>query len=104
VSRTANADRPDELIDRIVPYLTVHGIAGLSLRPLAKAIGSSPRVLLYYFGSSEKMIDRVLARLRDRHVEILEVDGTDPTRVAPDDGGHVSPGPCQVIGSASAGA
>jgi AcrR family transcriptional regulator len=66
VSRTANADRPDELIDRIVPYLTVHGIAGLSLRPLAKAIGSSPRVLLYYFGSSEKMIDRVLARLRDR--------------------------------------
>ena len=66
MSRTANADRPDELIDRIVPYLTVHGIAGLSLRPLAKAIGSSPRVLLYYFGSSEKMIDRVLARLRDR--------------------------------------
>jgi AcrR family transcriptional regulator len=66
VSRTVNAERPDELIDRIVPYLTVHGIAGLSLRPLAKAIGSSPRVLLYYFGSSEKMIDRVLARLRDR--------------------------------------
>jgi AcrR family transcriptional regulator len=66
VSRTANPDRPDELIDRIVPYLVAHGIADLSLRPLAKAIGSSPRVLLYYFGSSEKMIDRVLARLRER--------------------------------------
>jgi AcrR family transcriptional regulator len=66
VSRTANPERPEELIDRIVPYLTAHGIAGLSLRPLAKAIGSSPRVLLYYFGSSEKMIDRVIARIRER--------------------------------------
>ncbi len=66
MSRTANAERPDELLERIVPYLTAHGIADLSLRPLAKAIGSSPRVLLYYFGSSEKMIDRVLTRLRER--------------------------------------
>ena len=66
MGRTANPERPDELIDRIVPYLTAHGIADLSLRPLAKAIGSSPRVLLYYFGSSEKMIDRVIARIRER--------------------------------------
>ena len=27
-----------------------HGLAGLSLRPLAKALGTSDRMLVYYFG------------------------------------------------------
>ncbi len=66
VSRTANEKRPDELCDAIVQYLIQHGLADLSLRPLARAVGSSPRVLLYYFGSKEKMIAKVLARLRER--------------------------------------
>lgn len=41
-------------------------MADLSLRPLAKAVGSSPRVLLYYFGSKEEMVVKALARLRER--------------------------------------
>jgi AcrR family transcriptional regulator len=44
-----------------------HGITGLSLRPLAKALGCTPRVLLYHFGSKEKMVIEVLAQIRDRH-------------------------------------
>jgi AcrR family transcriptional regulator len=80
VSRTASAQRPEDLLDAIVGYFTKHGIADLSLRPLARAVGSSPRVLLYYFGSSEKMIDRALARLRERQRErYLEMPGTVPT-------------------------
>lgn len=47
-------------------YLTKHGVAELSLRPLAKAVKSSPRVLLYYFGSKEELVVKVLARLRER--------------------------------------
>lgn len=47
-------------------YLLRHGIAGLSLRPLAKAVGSSPRVLLYYFGSKELLVAKVLADIRER--------------------------------------
>jgi AcrR family transcriptional regulator len=66
MSRTINEKRPDELLDAIVQYLILHGIVDLSLRPLAKAVGSSPRVLLYYFGSKEKMIVKILAEIRRR--------------------------------------
>lgn len=61
-----NDKRPEDLLDAIVIYLTKHGLADLSLRPLAKAVGSSPRVLLYYFGSKEKMVVKVLAEVRKR--------------------------------------
>jgi AcrR family transcriptional regulator len=64
--RSANVQRPVELLDAIVDHLTAHGVAELSLRPLAKAVGSSPRVLLYYFGSKEELIVKALARLRER--------------------------------------
>jgi AcrR family transcriptional regulator len=64
VSRTVNEKRPEELCDAIVQYLVEHGITDLSLRPLAKAVGSSPRVLLYYFGSKEKLVIKVLAEIR----------------------------------------
>jgi AcrR family transcriptional regulator len=66
VSRIANQRRPEELRKAIVQYLIKHGLADLSLRPLAKAVGSSPRVLLYYFGSKEKMVVEVLAEVRRR--------------------------------------
>ena len=66
MSRTASQTRPRELREAILQYLTRHGLADLSLRPLAKAVGSSPRVLLYYFGSKEKMVVEVLAEVRQR--------------------------------------
>jgi AcrR family transcriptional regulator len=62
--RSADETRPRDLLDSIVGYLINNGIAELSLRPLAKAVGSSPRVLLYYFGSKEKMLVKALSRLR----------------------------------------
>ncbi len=64
--RPVNKKRPAELEDAILRYLLKHGLAGLSLRPLAKAIGSSPRVLLYHFGSKEKMVVKVIAAIRRR--------------------------------------
>jgi AcrR family transcriptional regulator len=48
----------------IVRYLAAHGLSDLSLRPLAKAVGTSPRGLLYHFGSKEKMLGEVLAEMR----------------------------------------
>src|ERR1700677_2811942 len=71
MSRTANEKRPEELCDAIIHYLCQHGLADLSLRPLAKAVGSSPRVLLYYFGSKEKMVVQVLAEVRKRQRSVL---------------------------------
>jgi AcrR family transcriptional regulator len=66
MSRTVNERRPEELRGAIFQYLIEHGLADLSLGPLAKAVGSSPRVLLYYFGSKEKMLVEVLAEVRQR--------------------------------------
>lgn len=64
--RTANVERPGKLLDAIVDHLIENGVSELSLRPLAKAVGSSPRVLLYYFGSKEDLVVKALARLRER--------------------------------------
>jgi AcrR family transcriptional regulator len=41
-----------------------HGLADMSLRPLAKAIGSSPRVLLFLYGSKDALIRALLDRAR----------------------------------------
>jgi AcrR family transcriptional regulator len=66
MSRQVDAARPGELREAILQYLLEHGIADLSLRPLAKAVGSSPRGLLYHFGSKEKMVTDVIGELRVR--------------------------------------
>jgi len=66
VSRTADEARRAELLDRAVDYVTRHGLAELSLRPLAKGVRSSPRGLLYYFGSKEELIVEIVRRGRAR--------------------------------------
>lgn len=66
MARTASEVRPEELLDQVADYVAANGVAELSLRPLAKAVGSSPRVLLYYFGSKEDMMVKALGRLRER--------------------------------------
>lgn len=66
MARTASERRPEELLDEVAGYLARNGVAELSLRPLAKAVGSSPRVLLYYFGSKDEMVVKALGRLRER--------------------------------------
>jgi AcrR family transcriptional regulator len=66
MARTADAERPAALLDAVVKYLATHGVADVSLRPLAKAVGSSPRGLLYYFGSKEELVALAFAQLRDR--------------------------------------
>jgi AcrR family transcriptional regulator len=63
--RVADEQRPAELLDAVVGYLVKNGVAELSLRPLAKAVGSSPRGLLYYFGSKEAMLTQAIKRLRE---------------------------------------
>lgn len=69
--RVADPARPAELLDAVAGYIVRYGVASLSLRPLARAVGSSPRVLLYYYGSKEKLIAKALARLRERQRVVL---------------------------------
>lgn len=70
VSASPSARRT-ELLEAAYRYALTHGLAELSLRPLAKAIGSSPRVLLYLFGSKEGLVRALLARARSAELDLL---------------------------------
>ncbi|HET7812943.1 MAG TPA: TetR/AcrR family transcriptional regulator [Candidatus Baltobacteraceae bacterium] len=71
MARTPDAAARERLLERIIAYVTEHGVAGLSLRPLAAAVGSSPRVLLYHFGSKEDLVTKVLMRAGERQRAIV---------------------------------
>jgi AcrR family transcriptional regulator len=85
VSRTPDEARRAELLERAVDYVCRHGLAELSLRPLAKAIGSSPRVLLYYFGSKENLVIEIIRRGRARQRAMmanLKLTGLSPREIS----------------------
>jgi AcrR family transcriptional regulator len=63
--------RRAELLNACYGYVLEHGLAGLSLRPLAAATGTSPRVLLYLFGSKEQLVRELLARARLEQISLL---------------------------------
>jgi AcrR family transcriptional regulator len=69
---TVPSARRNELLEAAYRYVLAHGLADLSLRPLAAAIGSSPRVLLYLFGSKDGLVRALLARARSEELELLE--------------------------------
>jgi AcrR family transcriptional regulator len=60
VGRKAHPERRRELLAGTASYLEQRGLAGLSLRPLATALGVSPRTLLYHFGSKEQLLTEAL--------------------------------------------
>ncbi|MER6062555.1 TetR/AcrR family transcriptional regulator [Streptomyces sp. NPDC004059] len=74
-----------DLLGRVRAYVLRNGLTDLSLRPLARALGTSDRMLLYYFGSKERMVAEALAGYERRPLlrarELLEAFGT-PTDAA----------------------
>jgi AcrR family transcriptional regulator len=64
--------RRDELLELAYGYVLEHGLGGMSLRPLAAAIGSSPRVLLFLFGSKQGLVRALLARARADELELVD--------------------------------
>ena len=64
--------RRNHLLDAAYRYALDHGLSDLSLRPLATAIGSSPRVLLYLFGSKDGLVRELLGRARADELSLLE--------------------------------
>jgi AcrR family transcriptional regulator len=59
-------NKRDELRDHALEYFLDHGLAELSLRPLAEQIGTSARLLIYHFESKEKLITVVMEQVRSR--------------------------------------
>ncbi|MGV9797002.1 TetR/AcrR family transcriptional regulator [Mycobacterium sp. NPDC003449] len=69
---TTPSARQTELLESAYRYALTHGLGDMSLRPLAAAIGSSPRVLLFLFGSKDGLVRALLARARDDELELLD--------------------------------
>jgi AcrR family transcriptional regulator len=68
---SAPSARKAELLEAAYRYALTHGLAEMSLRPLAAEIGSSPRVLLYLFDSKDGLVRALLARARVDELEML---------------------------------
>ncbi len=67
----APSARRDELLELAYAYVLRHGLGGMSLRPLADAVGSSPRVLLFLFGSKDGLVQALLERARVAEVDLV---------------------------------
>ncbi|TSE01162.1 TetR/AcrR family transcriptional regulator [Skermania sp. ID1734] len=64
MARTLDHAKRAELLADVVTYISEHGLANLSLRPLAAALGTSSRMLIYYFGTKEEMLVQALTSHR----------------------------------------
>jgi AcrR family transcriptional regulator len=68
--RPMTASPPGEerarLLELICDYIVEHGVAQLTLRALAGAIGSNNRMLLYYFTSKEQLMIEALRQTDTR--------------------------------------
>ena len=67
----ASPGRRDELLDGACSYVLEHSLAALSLRPLALALGTSDRMLIYHFGNRDGLLSAVLDALGERLRTVL---------------------------------
>ena len=87
--RARHAHRRPELLAFATDYGFEHGLAGLTIRPLATELGITHRGLLHHFGSKEQLIAEIVSEIRERDrrriVELggqLTASGDDPIMIA----------------------
>jgi len=66
MARPPNPGIRERLRNQAVDYVLSYGVGDLALRPLAKALKTSARMLVYHFGSREGLMREILAGLRER--------------------------------------
>ena len=64
--------RREELLDEVTDHVLEHGLIGLTLRPLAAAIGTSDRMLIYHFGSRDGLVSAVVGRTGERSTAYVD--------------------------------
>ena len=70
------ADQPlsrETLLPKLAGHVLEHGLAGASLRPLAKAAGTSDRMLIYHFGSKDGLVTALLEHIAGMYSGALEM-------------------------------
>ena len=75
---TRETRRRDAVAQAATDYVLEHGLVGLSLRPLAAALGTSDRMLLYHFEDKDDLVVTILRTTSDRSVDDLR--GLPPPR------------------------
>jgi AcrR family transcriptional regulator len=68
---SAESERRIEIVEAAYRYVLANGLAGASLRPVAKATGSSTGVLRFLFGSKDGLVVALLERARSDELELL---------------------------------
>ena len=81
--RPPDPERRQAVLDAVVDHLLANGLAGLSLRPLASAVGGTPKLLLHHFGSKEQLLIEAIREV-DRRRRLLYDEMLDDG-VAPQD-------------------
>jgi AcrR family transcriptional regulator len=77
------AGRRKQILQQASEYILQNGVAELSLRPLAAALRTSPRMLLYYFTSKEQLVAEALEAIRETHEhELLALPAKELTLAA----------------------
>lgn len=64
--------RRAEILERLADHVLAHGLSASSLRPLAKAAGTSDRMLLYYFADKAEMMTATLGVIATRIMSAME--------------------------------
>src|SRR5215469_6737620 len=70
-SAPPSSARRTQLLDLAYQYAVQRGRTDITLRPVAAAVGSSPRVLIYLFGSKDGLIKALLGRSRAEEIALL---------------------------------
>jgi AcrR family transcriptional regulator len=82
MARPLDPTRRAELLESAIDYAIEHGLADLTLRPLAQALGVMPNTLVHHFGSKEELLSEILNGVRDRlratRAEMASEPGGDP--------------------------
>lgn len=73
-------DKPprQRLLDGAIDYVAHHGLADVSLRTLAAALGTSHRMLIHHFGSKEQLWVEIVRTVEARQREVLAQILPDP--------------------------
>ncbi len=69
----------DELLEKVTDHVLEHGLIGLSLRPVAAAVGTSDRMLVYHFTSRDALVSAVVAEATERAVGAVDALPGAPT-------------------------
>ena len=69
----------ERLLGAAIEYVAAHGVADLSLRRLATAIGTSHRMLIYHFGSKEGLLIAVIRAVEEQQRQMLADFDIDPS-------------------------